>query len=109
MNQSPADILAAIKASVDGMLQSVDRRIHALASGLEILSKLGQQDNARLDRLERAALMMLTTQNPPSFAERQAMADEIRAGINERAQQRKGMLESARADLEQKRKEGGGL
>jgi flagellar basal body-associated protein FliL len=98
MNQSPADILAAIKASVDGMLQSVDRRIHALASGLEILSKLDRQNDARMDRLERAILMMLTTQNPPSFAERQAMADEIRAGINERVQQRKAMLDALRTE-----------
>jgi hypothetical protein len=96
MKPTPHDILLTLKKTVDGMVESIDRRIHALASGLEILSKLGQQNDERISRLERVALRMLANQNLPLSTERETMAAEIRAGIEERAQARKTMLDALR-------------
>jgi len=99
VNQSPADILAAIKASVDKMVEETQAKIALVAATIQGLP-------ARVARIEELLLAVVRDKaDTPTFV----MSDEARLERDRIAQQVTALRREVemRADLEQKRKEGG--
>lgn len=111
MNQTPANILAALKTSVDGIVARVDEKLALYASGLEAMARVVKGQDTRVARLETLVLALLECKADQPLP---ALVSEEERRRRERIVRQFADLQTdvearvGHGDVAQKRKESGG-